>query len=250
MDPKVSIVIPTISGRIELLQKALSSIEKQTYKNIEIIVVRDDGSPTQKRNMGIERASGKYVAFLDDDDICHPERIERQVELAEKYPDVGLIICWIEDRRFGEPYIDKYKKVITHEEVLQLMRLSSTSSYFARRDILKKLKGFDESLPTAQEYELAIRISAETHHILCVDQILVTQFKTPDQITKDWNKKIIGIKKIREKHKHLYKKLGFIKYLKMRVKFFGVITLFHIANGIGEKIYSIIIPVKRITGHG
>ena len=249
--PKVSIVIPTIPDRIEHLQRALSSIAKQTYnkKLIETIVVREGNSASEARNIGIERATGKYIAFLDDDDICHPERIELQVEAAEKHPEAGLIISWIEDKRFGQSYIDNYKEKISHEEVLKLMRLSSTSSYFVKTDIVKKLKGFDVDFPSAQEYELAIRISKETKNVICVQKILVTQNKTENQITSDWDKKIDGFKKLLKKHKNLYKNLGLTSYITIRIKFFGMIQLFKASKLTGGKIYKIIVPIKRWTGN-
>ena len=111
---KVSVVIPTYN-RFTFLLNTIKSVKKQTYKNIEIIVV-NDGS-TQKeyyeynweeneiiilhmkenskknfgygcvgyvRNRGIEIAKGKYVAFCDDDDIWFPKKIELQLKAMKK----------------------------------------------------------------------------------------------------------------------------------------------------------------------
>jgi glycosyltransferase involved in cell wall biosynthesis len=106
MEPLVSIIIPVFNGE-QFLDKTLLSAQQQTYKNREIIIV-DDGSTdfsggiasryaaldsrvkvvTQKnagvasaRNCGLQHSSGEYVAFLDADDLWHPTKIERQMDV-------------------------------------------------------------------------------------------------------------------------------------------------------------------------
>ena len=107
---KVSVVIPTYN-RFKYLIETINSIKKQTYHNIEIIIVNDGStdksyyeykwsehniqilnleensrkvfgyaSPGFVRNKGIEISSGAYVAFCDDDDIWFPEKIELQIK--------------------------------------------------------------------------------------------------------------------------------------------------------------------------
>ena len=110
---KVSAIIPTYN-RFKYLLNCVKSIQNQTYKNIEIIIVND--CSTQKeyyefnwnenikiihlqentkkkfgyacagyvRNKGIEQSTGKYIAFCDDDDIWFPEKIELQLKAMKK----------------------------------------------------------------------------------------------------------------------------------------------------------------------
>ena len=109
--PLVSVIIPTYK-RADMLTKAIDSAINQTYKNIEIIVI-DDNDPSSKyrfetkkklssyiqsgviryieneknlggaitRNRAVEQSKGEYIAFLDDDDIFFPTKIEKQVEV-------------------------------------------------------------------------------------------------------------------------------------------------------------------------
>ena len=111
---KVSVIIPTYN-RFNYLLNTINSIKKQTYSNIEIIVVNDCSSEKEYyeynwednsitiihlkentknilgyacsgyvRNKGIENCSGKYVAFCDDDDIWFPKKIELQINAMKE----------------------------------------------------------------------------------------------------------------------------------------------------------------------
>ncbi len=111
---KVSVIIPTFN-RFKYLLNAIESVKKQTYTNLEIIVINDksteqeyydydwnansitmihlDQNSKEKfgyacagyvRNKGIEMSTGKYIAFCDDDDIWFPKKIELQINAMKK----------------------------------------------------------------------------------------------------------------------------------------------------------------------
>ena len=112
--PKISVVIPVYNGAL-FIQGALQSVLNHTAPPIEIIVV-DDGStdgttdvvrlvnsavpiryhrqdnqgPSVARNLGVSLASGDWIAFLDADDIWHPEKLAIQADLIQAHPDVAL----------------------------------------------------------------------------------------------------------------------------------------------------------------
>jgi glycosyltransferase involved in cell wall biosynthesis len=117
--PLVSVVIPTFN-RKDLVLRALKSVAQQSYSAIEVIVVDDastDGTvealrdrefpisvrivrlsanqgPAGARNGGIRHAAGKYVAFLDSDDQWLPDKVERQVEEAERNGPSGAVLVY------------------------------------------------------------------------------------------------------------------------------------------------------------
>ena len=115
--PTVSVIIPTYN-RAALLPRALDSIVAQTFSDWEIVLV-DDGSvddtpavasryakqlgdrllylpqenrgSSAARNRGIDECHGRFVAFLDSDDEFVPTKLERQLSLFERRPDLGLV---------------------------------------------------------------------------------------------------------------------------------------------------------------
>ena len=129
-EPLVSVVIPTYR-RANLLKRALESVNKQTYENLEVVIV-DDSETTKPgnffdglerfpihyihneqrngasaaRNQGISKASGSFIAFLDDDDTWEPTKIEKQIELFHHHPQASICITYSHDLRFDHDRIN------------------------------------------------------------------------------------------------------------------------------------------------
>ena len=128
MSPQVSVVMPVYNGE-RYLAEAIASILGQTFADFEFIIVDDgssDGSPeivreyaqrdsrilsvfleknqgeASARNRGIERASGKYIAAMDSDDISLPDRLRLQLEFLNKNPTIGVLggNVWVIDQDY------------------------------------------------------------------------------------------------------------------------------------------------------
>lgn len=191
--PLVSAVIIT-HNRKDLVLKAIESAQKQTYQNMEIIVVDDassDGThellesgskkgqfqyiyiPKEEskggnhaRNTGILAAKGKYVALLDDDDEWLPEKTEKQVAMMESHPECGVCHCGkIWDYNFGERQTlrdtSKLLEGDLSREIL-IHVVCTTSVMMVDRNLLLEAGLFDEALRYWQEYELCIRLFQKT----------------------------------------------------------------------------------------
>lgn len=128
MNPLISVIIP-VYNREKHIKNCLDIVISQTYKNLEIIVVNDGSTDSsveiinqysnkiillehQKnrglsaaRNTGIENATGKYIHFMDDDDIINPEFYENMVKASEK-TDADMACCSMVQQKF------KYKTQI------------------------------------------------------------------------------------------------------------------------------------------
>jgi glycosyltransferase involved in cell wall biosynthesis len=120
---RVSVIIPTYN-RSDLLRLTVESVLAQTYPNVEIIVVDDASTDNTARMMaqyagrvvyirretnqgsrenlrlGLQAATGEYINFLDHDDLFMPSKLERQVQVLDSQPEIGLVHC-------GYYHIDK-----------------------------------------------------------------------------------------------------------------------------------------------
>lgn len=188
MNDLVSVIVPTYSRPINLL-RAISSVENQTYKNIEIIVVDDNGigsleqletervlsnyikdnrivyyphefnkNGSAARNTGLKLANGKYIAFLDDDDEYLREKIELQV-MALKSLDETWGGCYSNTNLIGKRNIvlNNNKSGNLAEDLLLGKIRFNTSSLLLRKEVCDILNGFDESFTRHQDWEFMMR---------------------------------------------------------------------------------------------
>lgn len=199
---KVSVIIPTYN-RADLLPMTVESVFAQTYKNYEIIIVDDGSTDNTKeivepylsksniryfyqenrkqasaRNNGIRNSEGEYIAFLDSDDLWHPEKLDLQVKVLEEHPEVGLVYSnqslLQEDSSKDEvrypPGVLKSGNIF--KDLLIRKFYCSTSGLLVRKSVLDDVGFFDESLRNAlEDWELSLRISKK-YKAFCVDKPL------------------------------------------------------------------------------
>lgn len=191
----VSVIIPTYNRATTLLD-AVESALRQTYRNIEVIVV-DDGSsdgtehvlrdfgdrisvirqanagPSAARNRGVAESNGEIVAFLDSDDHWMPDKIERQVALMKcGGPDMCCCVC---NARVmgadGEYSGNTFDFAGIHvaftegqwtnpQDILATRFLLFNQVVAVRREAFDRVGGFKENLRLLEDYELAVRLAS------------------------------------------------------------------------------------------
>ena len=179
--PLVSIYIPT-HNRCDLLKRAIESVFKQSYKNIELLVVDDASSDETNdylkslqhdlievkvfrleqpqgactaRNLAIKHAKGQFVTGLDDDDEFLPNRItDLVVNYNENYAFVCTGFLW--DYGNKSRRVDHTNKVITLNE--QLNYNYATNQVLVETARLKSINGFDENFVACQDYDTWTRL--------------------------------------------------------------------------------------------
>lgn len=235
--PLVSCIITTFGRDFSVIKRSINSALTQDYKNLEIILVDDNGqgSEMQKsiaksveklkikyipltknsgaqvaRNTGIKNSTGELVAFLDDDDEWMKEKISEQVKLFLKNMDAGLIYSkgYIKDEDTGKmrPYFDdaKYRQDVTYVDMLGDDKVGTTTQAMVPRAVFEKVGMFDLALPARQDYEMWLRIS-EQYSIRFVDKKLFVHYiHEGEQISKKPSKAIRGYKIIYQKNKKAY----------------------------------------------
>jgi len=226
--PLVSVIIPS-KDRPGFVLKAIESTLRQTYRNIEIIVVDDasdppllpllsknfgdkiiclrheysQGAPTA-RNLGISNAKGKYIAFLDDDDIWLPRKIEKQMRAAQdSLDDIGVVFCSESLVYKGECIKILLAVWTSASRVTMLSRnvLGGTSSVLIQRKYWPD-GGFDTTLPSCQDWDLFLRIVMKAN-VLAIPDILVHRNIHRGQISSAIKKRLIGRKLFYKKHRLL-----------------------------------------------
>lgn len=138
--PVVTILMPTYNSEAYIAESVMSVLE-QSYEDFEFLVINEFGSDddtiailnmfedeririiqnTKKLgladslNLGIKEARGKYIARLDADDLCAPDRLQLQIDFMEKNPDYGVCGGW--QHHFGVKTDFVHKPPTTHEEL-------------------------------------------------------------------------------------------------------------------------------------
>ncbi len=196
-----SIIIPCFNAQ-ESIEKTLLCVLHQTYKEYELIIV-DDGSsdktreiiemllqdknvrytyiyqdnsgPSAARNKGIEKATGKYIAFLDADDVWHPQKLELVLNLLENNKEIDLLgHAYTLSENFSEKYTNKTPRKISFFQLL-MRNFAVTPSIVVRKEALEL---FDEKMKFAEDHELWLRIASKKN-IYFLDLPLVLLGRKP-----------------------------------------------------------------------
>lgn len=219
-NPLISVIIPTYN-RAHIISRAIDSVLKQTYSNWELIIV-DDGSEddteevvrriTKKnkgkifyfkqqnkgvsaaRNLGIRKANGDYISFLDSDDEFLPKKLAIQVQkMEESGVDLSLT---------GEYQILEEKKQVleTVDEDFSLTSESFIQSFISHSASLIMVKAnkdlfFNEEMPAMEDTDFMLR-ALSIGRVLVIKEALLKRYKTlgENRLSCNNTSKITGYK--------------------------------------------------------
>lgn len=182
--PLVSVVMAVYNGE-KYLHEAIASVLTQTFVNFEFIIINDGSSDnslsiinsySDKRiklinnngnkgliyslNSGIDASSGKYIARMDADDICLPERLKKQFEYLEFHPNIGVIGC--DYLSFSEKHSSYIKSIYKSGEIKSFLLFTATMCHptlMLRKQILIENKlHYSETAKHVEDYDLWCRL--------------------------------------------------------------------------------------------
>lgn len=247
----VSVIIPTFNRDIYYISKAIKSVMHQTYKNYEIIVVDDNlfksyysmqikkycsshnikylktrgqEGANKARNIGACHSKGKYLAFLDDDDMWLPDKLNMQLKCFTN--DIALVYTNGYVITPSSKYLySKSENFVSEGNLYKLFLynyIGPTVSALIKKDCFFNVGMFDENMPSKQDYDLWIRITKK-YEIIGIKQplFLYTQHNSY-QMTKDYNLIFKGYQMLYIKNRDYIKNdfiLRFFFYLKIALLF-------------------------------
>lgn len=199
-DISISVVVPTYNRPSQLVQ-AVESALAQTVEILEIIVVDDlsnqdpgsylahlgpkvrierlarKGGANTARNRGIDLAKGTMIAFLDDDDIWLPDKLQAQLDAMRS----GYEACLCTSMEVGATARPKKGWNEVLEEHLKFRTPCGTSGLLATSDVLKEER-FDPGIPRGQDWDLFVRL-VQRRPLAFVDRALYLRQTGHERVT-------------------------------------------------------------------
>ena len=226
--PLVSIIIPTYA-RGKYICRAIESAINQTYTNVEVIVVDDNGENTSNqlqtyqllkpyidtgkikylvhkinkngsaaRNTGIKNAMGEYISFLDDDDEFFLDKISKQVQILNSLNvEWAGVYCNSMDVIVNKNSTKKIlNKAIISDNLIEVFLSCKanfgSSSLLLRRSVCQEINGFDETFKRHQDWEFIVRILRKYKlKVVEPDKALLNYYIYPDNINRPFGLKIM-----------------------------------------------------------
>lgn len=200
-EDQISVIIPVYNNR-KYLKEALRSVELQTYTNLEKIIINDGSSEglreiiktytnvvyienrkrlgvARARNIGIEAASSKYLAFLDSDDIWEVNKIETQLyKITESKSD----LCFCNFINFLTNPQTQRPSWVTQRSLETESQGFIPSTMLAQKEIFKKVGFYNESYQVGSDSEWLMRAKEKNVKMSRVDKILVKRRIHPNNL--------------------------------------------------------------------
>lgn len=228
--PKISIIIPSYNAA-DCIKKSIKSVLDQTYQDFELIVI-DDGStddtsnildcfsnkitlvrqknkgPGAARNLGMSLSQGRYVSFLDADDLYFPDHLEKMIKVMEEFQNINYIFSDAEKidvkGNFEESVIKRWKSIffnIPHKKVDDRIRIFNckltpylikygsfiaTPTMMIRKKVFLDGFSFREGFYYGEDNDLWGRIAYDFQGAY-VDEVLTRICARPDSLIHDSN---------------------------------------------------------------
>lgn len=228
----ISVVIPTYKRPADL-QRLLNSLAKQTILPDEVVVIDDASSMNDQyevviqefsrvfpkliftsldsnsgapaaRNKGISMASGDWIALVDDDDIWLPEKLAKQIELIEQYEGgrLGFVYTWAKAQ--GQNGLASYDACISisgdARKALLTTNFILSPSVLILKKALDDIEGFDERLPSCQDWDTWIKVALAGYHFATVEEQLVVYHRHGGESIGLSPRAKLGYRLLLEKH--------------------------------------------------
>lgn len=236
--PLVSVILPVHNGAATI-QQTIESVLAQYFIEFELIII-DDGSNDatleiiqeisdyrikvfsypqsgqgKSRNLGLDRALGEYIAFIDADDLWTRDKLSEQLQILQKNPELDVVYSWTDYIDESGELLREGSRVNFQEELplyfLMTNFIETISNPLIRRQALIDVGGLDENLSAAEDWDLWLRL-AQKHQFSCLPRVQVLHRITANAVSAN------AVQLEQESLKVLYRRfdqlpdsLGFLK---------------------------------------
>ena len=194
--PLISVIIPVYNAEATI-KETIDSVLNQTFTDLELLVINDGSKDSSlsiisnikdsrlkvfsyknagvaiSRNRGIKKAGGKFIAFLDADDLWTSDKLEAQLKALQSNPKAAVAYSWVDYiNEFGEFLHNGNHTTINGNAYKQLLVenvLENGSNPLIRRDALIKVGGFNQSLTPAEDWDMWLRLASQYDFVTVPD---------------------------------------------------------------------------------
>lgn len=210
LKPQVTVVVPAFNESSVVLAQSLSSLASQSFTDFECLVIDESTDPASAKacrefceqdnrfryvhpetrlglaaslNLGISLAQGDLIARFDSDDVCMPDRLERQVAFMAIHPNVGVLGGGLEiiDESGSTLAFREYPaEHVAIERKFQMTNSIAHPTAMVRKQIFDKFGGYDPSFRFSEDLELWLRL---LHRGVCFANLQVVLVRYRQQTT-------------------------------------------------------------------
>ncbi|MCF7917231.1 MAG: glycosyltransferase [Candidatus Omnitrophica bacterium] len=210
--PSFSIIIPTYN-RKQFLKIAVDSVLKQTYPNYELIIV-DDGSndstekfiksyknpkinyyyqqnkgPASARNLGIRKAKGEFICFLDSDDRFRTDKLKISYRYIKENPGHKIFHSeeiWYRNGKFlSQKKEHKKPNGFIFKNAAKLCSISISTAVI-KKEVFKKIGNFDQNLLACEDYDFWLRVTSQYPVCLIPETLTIKEGGHKDQQSRKY----------------------------------------------------------------
>lgn len=229
--PKISAVMALYNTPYDLLRKTVESLLNQTFADFELVIIDDASSmeyeeffekfaddrikysrlienagPGHARNEGIKQAIGDYIAIVDSDDVCLPNRFEVQSDFLGKNPQISLVSCAFKQSNNG-----KISSVFENDEeikveMLFVSQLANPAVMFRRAIFLEKSLFYSEKINFGEDYQLWIDAMFSGIKMANLSEVLMIYTRRRNQLSKTKSEKQTTI--LKDIYRGIFSRIG------------------------------------------
>ncbi|MCM8781781.1 MAG: glycosyltransferase [Candidatus Omnitrophica bacterium] len=190
--PLISVIMPVHNAE-NTVKKALNSVLNQTFQNLELIVINDGSTDatldiisnthdprikifsyphsgvSKSCNYGISKAKGKYIAFMDADDLWTQDKLKEQLKALQENPQAAVAYTWTDYIDEDGKFLGVASRVSIEGNVYTRLLLSdflcNGSNALIRSEALAEVGEFDESFSVAQDWDIYLRLASRYNFV-------------------------------------------------------------------------------------